>query len=445
MRHMHIELKTELPGPRSRELMAQRRAAVARGPLHVTPIFLARGEGAVVEDVDGNRLLDFAGGLAVLNVGHCAPSVVAAVREQAGRSLHACFHVTPYEGYVRVCERLNALAPGAAPRKAFLANSGAEAVENAVKIARAYTGRPGVVCFEHAFHGRTYMAMTLTAKEKPYKQGFAPFNPQVYRAPFPYCYRWPSGSDPAKVSAECFAAFERMVREQVGADKVAAVIIEPLQGEGGFIPAAPEFLRRLRDFCTEHGSVLIADEVQTGFGRTGSLFACSGLGLVPDIMTLGKGLAGGLPLSAVVGRAEIMDAPMAGGLGGTFGGNPVACAAALAVLDLFEHTDILSRARKLGTLLQSRLADLSRFAKVGDVRGLGAMQALELVKDAQTKEPDAEAAAALVRFCCERGLILMSAGTYGNVIRLLMPLVIKEDELEEGLSVLEAGLAQVSA
>ena len=442
---MAIRVKTPLPGPRSLALMAERRAAVARGPFHATPVFIAGGSGATVEDVDGNRLIDFAAGLGVLNVGHLAGPVAKAVRGQSGRFLHACFHVTPYAGYVRLCARLNRLAPGDFPKKSFLANSGAEAVENAVKIARAYTGRPAVVCFEHAFHGRTYMAMTLTAKEKPYKLGFEPFNPGVYRAPFPYCYRWPVVQEPARVSEECFGAFERLVRAQVGADQVAAVIIEPVLGEGGFVPAPREFLHKLRTFCTEHRIVFIADEVQTGFGRTGELFACQKLGLVPDLMTLAKGLGGGMPVSAVVGRAEVMDAPGEGALGGTFGGNPVSCAAALAVLDMFDNTDLLARARSLAGKLPKRLAALRRFRKVGDIRGLGAMQALELVKDPQTKEPDPDAARALIRHCYERGLILMSAGTYGNVIRLLMPLVITDEELDAGLAVLESGIEKLAS
>ncbi|MCX5794263.1 MAG: 4-aminobutyrate--2-oxoglutarate transaminase [Elusimicrobia bacterium] len=424
--------------------MAERQAAVARGPFHVTPVFIARGEGAVLEDVDGNRFIDFAAGLAVLNAGHLAAPVAEAVRGQSRDFLHACFHVTPYEGYVRLCAALNRLAPGDFPKKSFLANSGAEAVENAVKIARAATGRPTVVCFEHGFHGRTYMAMTLTAKEKPYKLGFGPFNPGVVRAPFPYCYRWPSTDDPERVSAECFAAFEAVVRG-VGPDQVAALIIEPVLGEGGFVPAPAPFLRRLRDFCTEHKVVFIADEVQTGFGRAGGLFACAQSGVVPDLMTLAKGLGGGMPISAVVGRAELMDAPGVGAIGGTFGGNPVSCAAALAVLELFEKGDLPGRARALAEDLPKRLAAFRRFPGVGDVRGLGALQALELVKDRRTKEPDQEAVAAVIRHSYERGLILMSAGTYGNVIRLLMPLVITDGQLEEGLAVLESGLERFAA
>ena len=418
--------------------MALRERCVARGPFHATPIFLAGARGAVIEDVDGNRFIDFASGIGVANVGHAPPSVVAAVAEQARRVLHAGFNVTPYEGYVRLAEWLGAVAPGRGPKKALLVNSGAEAVENAVKIARAATGRPGVICFEHAFHGRTYMAMTLTAKENPYKAGFGPFNDGVLRVPFPSAYRWPGTSDPEEVSRECFQRFTQLV---AAPEQVAAVIIEPVLGEGGFVPAPPAFLKMLRDYCSSHGIVLVADEIQTGFGRTGALFACEVLGLEPDLVTVAKGLAAGLPLAAVVGRAELMDAPVVGGIGGTYGGNPVACAAALAVLDLFQDGSLLARSRRIGETLAARLADWQRRCPaVGDARGLGAMRGLEFVRERSTKEPDKEAAAGLARWCYEHGLIVLTAGTFGNVIRLLMPLCISDADLEEGLAVMEAGL-----
>jgi 4-aminobutyrate aminotransferase/(S)-3-amino-2-methylpropionate transaminase len=360
------------------------------------------------------------------------------------------FNVTPYESYVRVCEKLNQLTPGNFPKKSFLVNSGAEAVENAIKIARAHTGRQAVVCFDHGYHGRTYMAMSLTSKSKPYKYGFGPFNSEIYRAPFPYAYRWnqTSGSHPVsdeQVSRECFKQFEDLVNAQIGATQVAAVILEPILGEGGFVPAPKEFLAKLRDFCTTHKIVLIADEIQTGFGRTGTLFASEQLGLVPDLITAAKGLGGGMPLSAVTGRAEIMDAPMEGGIGGTYCGNPVACAAALAVFETFEKTDLLARAKKLGEQIQSKLSEWKKnYPIVGDVRGLGPMQAIELVKDRATKEPDAETAKKLVRYCYERGLVIMTAGTNGNVVRLLMPLVIEPATLQEGLAVLQAGIQELS-
>lgn len=439
---MHIQLKTEIPGPKSRALMEARREHVARGPFHSTPLFVERGHGAIVEDVDGNTLIDFASGIAVVNTGHTPASVVQAIKDQAEKLLHSSFNVLAGEPYVRLAERLNRAAPGAFAKKSFLVNSGAEAVENAVKIARAHTKRQGVVCFEHAFHGRTYMAMSLTHKAKPYKYGFSPLLPEVYRAPFPYAYRSPSPD----VSAYCLSALKDLVLHQVGRDDVAAVIIEPVLGEGGFVDAPAEFLRGLRDFCAEHGIVLIFDEIQTGFGRTGSMFACEHAGVAPDLMTLAKGLGGGMPIGAVTGRAEIMDAPIEGGIGGTFGGNPVACAAALAVFELFEADGgaLLAKARSLGEALRTRLlAWKERFPRIGDVRGLGPMLGIELVKDRATKEPDKESTSRLARYCYENGLVILTAGTYGNVIRLAMPLVIGDSELNEGLAVLERGLATI--
>lgn len=441
---MAIQLVTEVPGPKSRALMDARRAAVARGPFHTTPVFAARAHGAVVEDVDGNHLLDFASGIAVTNLGHTPDDVVAAITAQAARLLHASFNVVPYEGYVALAERLNRLTPGDFPKKTFLANSGAEAVENAVKIARAFTGRQAVVCFDHAFHGRTQLALTLTAK-LGYRSGFAPFAPEVYRAPFPYAYRCPEGE--GNVTEASFRAFDELVTHHVGRKNTAAVIIEPVLGEGGFIDAPGDYLRRLRSFCTEHGIVLIADEIQTGFGRTGAMFACDHHGVAPDLVTLAKGLGSGMPISAVTGRADIMDAPAEGGIGGTYGGNPVACAAALAVLDRFEQDGraLVARARALGDTLRARLlAWKERFPIIGDVRGLGPMLGMELVKDRATKEPDKASTYALTKYSYEHGLVLLSAGTHGNVVRLLPPLTITDDELAEGLAVLEQGLASIA-
>ncbi len=443
-----IKLKTELPGPRSRALMEVREKQVPRGVFHFTPVFIEKAHGAVIEDVDGNQLLDFASGIAVVNVGHTPEQVVRAVQEQASRFLHPCFMVTPYEGYVRLAERLGRLTPGAFPKKTMLANSGAEAVENAVKLARTATGRPAVVCFQHAFHGRTYMAMTLTAKVKPYKHGFAPFCPEVYRAPYPYVYRWTGageeGGDPDRVAEECFRQFEDMVGNDISPDKVAAVIIEPVAGEGGFIPAPAKFLQKLQAFCREHGIVFIADEIQTGFGRTGPLFACEQLGVEPDIITMAKGLGGGMPIAAVTGRAELMDSAEPAALGGTYGGNPLACAAALQVLDLFEDGSLLKRAQGLGETLQKRLRVWKeKYAAIGDVRGLGPMQGIEFVKSRASKEPDREAVGRLVRYGYEHGVVVLPAGTYGNVIRFLIPLVMEPEQLEEGLGVLEDGLRQV--
>ncbi len=444
-----IRLKTQIPGPRSQALFQERQTHVARGPFHVTPIFVESADGAILHDVDGNHLIDFAAGIGVANSGHAPEEISNAIREQSEKFIHLGFNVTPYESYVRVCEKLNRAAPGAHAKKAFLANSGAEAVENAIKIARAYTGRQAVVCFDHAFHGRTYMAMSLTSKAKPYKYGFGPFNGEIYRAPFPYAYRWQatSGSpshpslDSSAVANQCFKQFEDLVLHQIGATQVAAVVIEPILGEGGFVPASPEFLSRLSRFCSDNKIVLIADEIQTGFGRTGTIFASEQLGFVPDLITSAKGLGGGMPISAVVGRAEIMDGPLEGGIGGTFGGNPVSCAAALAVFKRMEEPEFLARARELGQALRNVLLSWQKkYPCIGDVRGLGPMQAIELVRDRETKEPATDLAKKLVRHCYERGLVIMTAGTHGNVVRFLMPLVMDDETLHEGLSVLESGL-----
>ena len=430
-----IDLKTSIPGPKSSALMARRKEAVARGPFHATPIFVESAHGALIKDVDGNTLIDLAAGIGVVNVGHTAEPVVAAVREQAGKLLHGSFNTTAYESYVRLCERLNAAAPGDFAKKSFLANSGAEAVENAVKIARAHTNRPAVICFEHAFHGRTYMAMTLTAKFKPYKTGFAPFCSDVYRAPFPYPYR-------GVTSRDAFAEFVEAAKA-AGPEQIAAVVIEPVLGEGGFIPAPPEFLKNLREYCTKHGIVLIADEIQSGFGRTGALFASELLGFVPDLLLTAKGLGGGLPISAVTGRAEMMDAPVEGGIGGTFGGNPVAVAAALAVLDIFEDGKLMEHARKLGETIGKTLsAWKEKYPVIGDVRGLGPMMAFELVKDA-SKEAFPDGAKQLVKYCYEHGVVVLSAGTYGNCVRLLPPLAIEEGQLAEALDIMKSGLEEL--
>jgi 4-aminobutyrate aminotransferase/(S)-3-amino-2-methylpropionate transaminase len=440
---MAIRLRTKLPGPKSLQLMEHRKLHVARGPFHATPIFIERARGAVIEDVDGNHLIDLAAGIAVNNIGSTSQRVVEAVQQQAQKFLHASFNVTPYEIYSTLCEKLNRAFPGnpSFERKSFLVNSGAEAVENAIKIARAFTQRSSIVCFDHAFHGRTYMAMTLTAKFKPYKYGFGPFNPEVSRAQFPYAYRWQSGSDPAKVSEECFSSFEDHIHSQLSPTQEAAVIIEPITGEGGFIPAPQEFLARLREFCTRYGIVLIADEIQTGFGRTGTLFACEQLKLTPDLLITAKGLGGGMPISAVTGRADIMDAPIEGGIGGTFAGNPISCAAALAVFETIEKDGVLFHARQLAQRLEARLQQWKeRYPIIGDVRGLGVMQAIEFVKSRETKQPHPEAVKALTKYAYEHGVIAMSAGTYSNVLRFLPPLTTEFALLEEGLDVLESGL-----
>lgn len=440
-----IQLRTPVPGPKSKEWMERRTAAVPRGAYHVTPVFVDSAEGAVLEDVDGNRLLDFAGGIGCLNAGHRAPRVVAALRAQLDRFLHTCFHVTPYSAYVRLAERLNALTPGKFPKKTLLVNSGAEAVENSIKIARAYTKRPAVICFEDAFHGRTMLTLSLTSKTHPYKAGFEPFLSDVYRVPYAYCYRCAYSMTYPACSVFCAHHLEDTFRRVVAAESVAAVIAEPVLGEGGFIAPPKEFFSVLQEICRKHGILFIADEVQTGLGRTGRLFACEHYGIAPDILVTAKSLGGGMPLSAVTGRAEVMDAADIGGLGGTFGGNPMSCEAALAVLDTFEQEPLLARANALGERFTARARGWQRrWPAIGDIRGLGAMQAIELVRSTETREPAEAEAKQIVQFCYEHGLVVLSTGSYGNVIRLLMPLVITDEQFEEGLDVLEAALDSVS-
>ncbi len=440
-----IVLRTAIPGPRSLELLARRQAAVPRGVANGTPIFAARTYGATVTDVDGNVLLDFGGGIGVLNAGANQPDVVAAVHAQVDRFLHTCFHVTMYELYVRLAEKLNQLTPGTFAKKTALFNSGAEAVENAVKLARRYTGRPAVVTLSHAFHGRTLLAMSLTAKVKTYKYGFGPFSPEVYRLPGCDQYHSPF-PDPAATAAAALEEIRRAVGDEIGPDKLAAVIVEPVQGESGFLVQPAEFLRGLRALCDECGAVFIADEIQTGFGRTGRFLAVEHAGIAPDIVLLSKSLADGLPLSAVTGRAEIMDSAQVGGVGGTFGGNPVACTAALAVLDAMQRDRLPDRAQAIGDRLMTRFrAWQERHPLIGDVRGLGAMCAVELVKSRRTKEPATDETSAVVKRCFEHGLIVLKAGDHDNVIRFLAPLVITDDQLDEGLEVLESAIAAVSA
>lgn len=435
-------LVTEIPGPRSRALLERRVAAVPKAVATTAPIFVDAAGGAIVRDVDGNSLIDLGAGLAVLNVGNAAPAVVEAVREQVERFTHTCMHVTMSEPYVELAERLNALVPGDVPRQTIFVNSGAEALENAVKIARYATGRPAVAVFDHAFHGRTLLAMTMTAKEMPYKHRFGPFAPEVYRLPMAYPYRCPTGASYEECGPSCAEAAIGIIEKQIGPDNLACLVIEPVQGEGGFVVPAAGFIPRLAEYCAEHGIVFVADEVQTGFGRTGTMFAIEHEGVVPDLVTTAKSLAGGLPLGAVTGRAELMDAVHPGGLGGTYGGNPLSCAAALAVLDTIEKEGLLERARHIGEQMMTRLSDLKRrHALVGDVRGRGAMVAMELVTDPETKTPAKAAATRLVEECYKQGVIVLKAGTYDNVIRLLPPLMIPEGLLSEAFDVLEQGLA----
>jgi 4-aminobutyrate aminotransferase/(S)-3-amino-2-methylpropionate transaminase len=451
-----IKIVTDVPGPASRKLMERRKNAVPKGPFHVTPMFVEKAEGALIHDVDGNVFIDFASGIGVTNSGHNNPAVIARAKAQLDKYLHTGFNVVPYEPYVELAEKLNSLAPGASEKKTFLVNSGAEAVENAIKFARSFTKKQAIVCFDHAYHGRTYMAMSLTAKSMPYKYGFAPFNSEVYRAPFPYLYRWPFSNKSDVVSCQhpcepqscvcnaAFEAFRQTVESQIGQDQVAGVIIEPVTGEGGFMPVPPAFMRLLEQYCKENGIVFMLDEIQTGFGRTGRLFAAEHYGVDPDLLILAKGLAGGMPLSAVTGRADILESVGVGGAGGTYCGNPVSCAAALAALDQFETTDALKHCRTLGTLLSKRLDDwMLKYDCIGDHRGLGPMRAVELVKDRASKIPYKEAVSQIIKYAYERGVICIGAGTYGNVLRFLIPLTASEDQLNEGLDVVEAGIQAI--
>ena len=429
-----IHLKTEIPGPKSRAIL-ERKARVVADPLSiVVPVVIAEGHGATLTDVDGNTFLDFTGGVGCLNVGHSHPRVVEAAQAQLERFAHTDFTIVPYEVYVELAERLTDLAPVRKPAKAAFFNAGTEAVENAVKFARAYTKRPAVIVFEGAFHGRTMLSLTMTSKTHPYKAGLGPFSPEVYRVPFAHEYLGPS-------TDEALTALERAFTTQVEAEHVAALVVEPVQGEGGFLPAPRDFLVGLRRICDEHGIVFIADEVQTGFGRTGRLFALEHYGIEADLMTVAKSIAAGLPLSGVIGAAEIMDAPGDGAIGGTYVGNPVAQAAALAVLDVIEEEGLVDRAAQLGETMRRRMvAWQERFPAIGDVRGLGAMLAIDLVEDRVTKRPAAELATAVVAEAAKRGLLLLKAGIYSNCIRVLCPLTLSDEQLEEALSAWEEAL-----
>ena len=422
-------LVTEIPGPVSRELLERKAAAVAAGVAHTVPIAAVAAGGGVIVDADGNSLIDLGAGIAVTSVGNAHPKVVEAVQRQAAAFTHTCFMISPYEGYVAVAEALNRLTPGDFPKKSALFNSGAEAVENAIKIARKFTGRQAVVAFDHAYHGRTNLTMALTAKSMPYKSGFGPFASEVYRAPMSYPFR--DGLSGAEAAAKAISVIDK----QVGAANLAAVIIEPIQGEGGFIVPADGFLNAIQDWCRDNGVVFIADEVQTGFARTGAMFASELFGIVPDLVTTAKGIAGGLPLAAVTGRADIMDATHPGGLGGTYGGNPIACAAALASIEAFETEGFIESAKALGETLFAKLGEIAAVdPRIGEVRGRGAMVAVEFVKPGTT-EPDPALASAVAKGCIAQGVVVLTCGTYGNIIRFLPPLSIGEDLLAEGLDV----------
>jgi 4-aminobutyrate aminotransferase/(S)-3-amino-2-methylpropionate transaminase len=432
-----IEIRTEIPGPRSREILERELKAVAHPLIVHEPVVADRARGSTITDVDGNTFVDFVGGVGVANVGHNHPRVLEAIADQAERFLHTDYTVIPYEGYVELAERLGGLVPIGGETRAAFFNAGAEAVENAVKLSRLYTKRQGVIAFEGAFHGRTWMALTMTSKTHPYKKGLGPFAPEVYRTPYPNAYRGPD----AKTA---LTALEGLFTTHVSPEHVAAIVFEPQQGEGGFLPAPQEFVDGLRRICDDHGIVLVADEVQTGFGRTGRMFAMEHFGVEPDLVIVAKSIAGGLPLSGVVGRATIMDHPHSGAIGGTFIGNPVALAAALAVLDVFEEEQLVERAQLLGAALRARMLDWqSRWPRIGDVRGLGAMLAIELVRDPATKEPAPELVEAVVGAALQRGLLLLKAGVNGNCIRVLCPLTTTDAELDDGLGAWEDALAAV--
>jgi 4-aminobutyrate aminotransferase / (S)-3-amino-2-methylpropionate transaminase / 5-aminovalerate transaminase len=429
-----IELRTAIPGPRSKAILGRKDKVIA-GPLSITiPVVIEEGRGATLTDVDGNTFIDFTGGVGCLNVGHSHPKLVEAAQEQLTRFAHTDFTIVPYEVYVTLAERLIALSPFTGPAKAAFFNAGTEAVENAIKFARSYTRRPAVIVFEGAFHGRTLLSMTMTSKTHPYKAGLGPFAPEVYRVPFAQDYRGPD-------TRTALAALERALVTQVAAEQVAAIVIEPVQGEGGFVVAPRDFMTGIRRLCDEHGIVLVVDEVQTGFGRTGRMFAIEHYGIEPDLMLLAKSIAGGLPLSGVIGKAEIMDAPGDSAIGGTYVGNPVAQAAALAVLDVFEEESLVERAQQIGERIRERMvAWQERTEQIGDVRGLGAMLAIEFVRDRDSKEPNPELATAVVEAAAERGLLLLKSGIYSNCIRVLCPLVLTDAELDEALEVWEDAL-----
>jgi 4-aminobutyrate aminotransferase / (S)-3-amino-2-methylpropionate transaminase / 5-aminovalerate transaminase len=432
-----IDLRTEIPGPRTKEILERKERVVAE-PLSIyLPVVIQEGRGATVTDVDGNTFIDFSGGVGCLNVGHAHPRVIAAAQEQMAKFSHTDFTIVPYEVYVELSERLLELTPISGEKRAAFFNAGTEAVENSIKFARSYTKRTAVICFEGAFHGRTLLSMTMTSKTHPYKAGLGPFAPEVYRVPFPHSYRGPD-------VPTALAALERALLTQVAAETVAAIVIEPVLGEGGFVVAPPEFLQGVRAICDRHGIVLVVDEVQTGFGRTGKMWAIEHAGVEPDLMTMAKSIAGGLPLSAVVGKAEIMNAPPDSAIGGTYVGNPVAQAAAVAVLDVFAEEELVERAAALGEQIRSRMDSWKdRFDQVGDVRGLGMMLAIELVRDRATQEPAPDLAAAVTEEACRNGLLLLLSGIYGNCIRVLAPLVMSDAELDEALDVWEEALSSV--
>jgi 4-aminobutyrate aminotransferase / (S)-3-amino-2-methylpropionate transaminase / 5-aminovalerate transaminase len=417
-------------------LLAERNKHIPQGPFNTHPIFAAKAKGAVITDVEGREYIDFAGGIGVANAGHCDDEVVKAIQDQAAKYIHTCFHVVMYEPYVELAKKLNEITPGAFPKKTMFANSGAEAVENAIKIARHATGRPAIIAFEDAFHGRTLLAMSLTSKMKPYKSGFGPYAPEIYRMPYAYCYRCAFGLEYPSCELHCAYYLKEFFNTHISSEQVGSLIVEPILGEGGFVVPPKEYFKVLRKICHDNGIVFIADEVQTGFGRTAKMFAVEHFDVAPDIIVMAKSIAGGLPLSAITGKTEIMDHPQVGGLGGTYAGNPLACRAGLAILEQFEKKKLLYKGEEIGKKVMKRFKEFyEKYPVVGDVRGLGAMVGMELVVDRQTKEPATALTKHLVARCREKGLLMISAGTHSNIIRPLMPLVITDEQLERGLEI----------
>lgn len=432
-----------LPGLKSQQLLAWKNKVVARGISNSVPIFIDKAKGAIVEDVDGNTYIDFYGGIGVLNAGHCPEPVVAAIKEQAEKLLHTSFMVTMYEPYVALAAKLVEISSGPTPKKAMFVNSGAEAVENAIKIARSYSKKPGVIAFDRAFHGRTLLTMSLTSKVKPYKFGFGPFAPEIYRVPYAYCYRCPFKCSYPGCGMECLNRLDHFFAAEAAAENIGALIVEPVQGEGGFIVPPPEFLPGLQEICKKNDIVFIVDEVQSGFGRTGRMFAYEHWDVEPDLVTVAKSIASGMPLSGVIGKAEIMDAPGPGQIGGTYGGNPVSCAAGVATIDYLLKNKLLERSAGIGEKVVTRLKELQeRYTTIGDVRGLGSMVAVEFVKDRSTKEPAKEETSRILQECHRQGLLVIGAGIHGNIIRMLMPLVITDEQLSEGIEILEDAIAK---
>jgi 4-aminobutyrate aminotransferase/(S)-3-amino-2-methylpropionate transaminase len=430
------------PGENAKKLLERKEKSVPRGPFNTVHSFIESGKGAMMTDIDGNEFIDFSGAIGSLNVGHCPPKIVEALKQQLDQCIHPCFHVMMYESYIELAEKLNKITPGEHEKKTFFLSSGAEAVENAVKIARKYTGRRGIISFERGFHGRTLLAMSLTSKVKPYKYGFGPFAPETYKMPYPYYYR--DERSPAEVDESILQQFERFFISEVPADEIAAIILEPVQGEGGFVIPSKRFVKGIRELCDKYGIVMIMDEIQTGFGRTGRMFASEHFEVIPDIITMSKSIAAGVPISAVTGRSEMMDAPNPGEIGGTYGGSPLGCVAALKVIEMIEEDNLLLRANEIGEVILMKFKTWeNKYPFIGDARGLGAMCAIEFVKDKETKEPDPETAKAFSSACIENGVVVMGAGLYSNVIRILSPLVIENEQLERGLSIMEEQLEKI--